>query len=135
MFYPRIALVPAALAAAGLAVSLAIRADTTEGQPVTVGVSLCIWYRVNSADAGYLPQLAANRSQDAASVFGTSNQTVNFLSLPKDLCVVPMYQSQAGIGNDTTALLICQQALEICPQAHTIVVSPLDELPDDMIVS
>ncbi|KAG9100622.1 hypothetical protein FS749_014031 [Ceratobasidium sp. UAMH 11750] len=93
-----------AVVVASTAVGLGIRTDSTEGQPISVG-------------------LAANRSLAAVSVFGTSNSTVNFLQLPKDLCVVPMYQSEAGMSNDTTALLICQQALEICPQATSIVVS------------
>ncbi|KAG9125337.1 hypothetical protein FRC07_008020 [Ceratobasidium sp. 392] len=81
------------------------RADSNpdQGQPISVG-------------------LAANRSQDAVSVFGTTTDSVNFLTLPTALCIVPMYTDEAGMGKERK-LLTVQQALEICPRAQRIVVS------------
>ncbi|CAE6472207.1 unnamed protein product [Rhizoctonia solani] len=94
-----------AIAVFGQAAHILIRQDDSDsgtGQPVSVG-------------------LAANRSAPAAEVFGTTNSSINFLTMPTTLCIVPMYASEAGINN-TTGPLNTQQALEICPQAKTIVV-------------
>ena len=41
--------------------------------------------------------------------------------MPTTLCIVPMFASEAGMKNSIN-LLITQQALEICPQAKSIVV-------------
>ncbi|CAE6480331.1 unnamed protein product [Rhizoctonia solani] len=92
----------AALSTSALALHIAVRQDSTVGQPISVG-------------------LAANRSAPANETFGTANQTINWTELPKTLCVVPIFAKDAGITNDTDTLLITQQALEICPQATSIV--------------
>ncbi|CAE6427338.1 unnamed protein product [Rhizoctonia solani] len=104
MLFARLVLM-STLAAMGQAALIRIRqddSDSSTGESVSVG-------------------LAANRSAPAAEVFGTTNQSVNFLNMPTTLCVVPMFASEAGIKN-STALLITQQALELCPQAQSIVV-------------
>ncbi|KEP51692.1 hypothetical protein V565_057320 [Rhizoctonia solani 123E] len=108
MHFARLALM-SALAAIGQAALIRIRQDDSDssvGKPVSVG-------------------LAANRSTTALNTFGTTNQSVNFLTMPTTLCVVPMFASEAGMKN-TTDLLITQQALEICPQAKSIVVSEIN---------
>ncbi|CAE6528975.1 unnamed protein product [Rhizoctonia solani] len=108
MHFTRLALV-SALATIGQAALIRIRQDDSDsslGQPVSVG-------------------LAANRSSPALETFGTANQSANFLTMPTTLCIVPMYASEAGMKN-TTDLLITQQALEICPQAKSIVVSEVN---------
>ncbi|CUA76027.1 hypothetical protein RSOLAG22IIIB_02033 [Rhizoctonia solani] len=98
-----------ALATISQAAFIRVRQDDSDsdvGQPVSVG-------------------LAANRSAPALDTFGTAKQSVNFLTIPTTLCVVPMFASEAGMKN-TTDLLITQQALEICPQAKSIVVSEIN---------
>ncbi|KAL5634998.1 hypothetical protein ACGC1H_002886 [Rhizoctonia solani] len=108
MHFTRLALV-SSLAVIGQAALIRIRQDDSDssvGKPVSVGLS-------------------ANRSAPALNTFGTANQSVNFLTMPTTLCVVPMYASEAGMKN-TTDLLITQQALEICPQAQSIVVSEVN---------
>ncbi|KAF8666668.1 hypothetical protein RHS04_09473 [Rhizoctonia solani] len=95
----------ATLAVFGQTARISIRQDDSDssvGEPVSVG-------------------LAANRSAPAAEVFGTTNSSINFLSMPTTTCIVPMYASEAGIKN-TTAPLNTQQALELCPQAKAIAV-------------
>ncbi|CAE6362975.1 unnamed protein product [Rhizoctonia solani] len=92
----------AALSTSALALHIGVRQDSAVGQPVSVG-------------------LAANRTAPANETFGTANATINWTNLPKTLCVVPIYAKDAGITNDTETLLITQQALEICPQATSIV--------------
>ncbi|KAG8715620.1 hypothetical protein FRC08_010332 [Ceratobasidium sp. 394] len=93
------------LAVSTLAAVITPRADpdSNQGQPISVG-------------------LAANRSQIAASVFGTTTDNVNFLTIPTTLCIVPMYTDEAGIGKERKPLTV-QQALELCPRAQRIVVS------------
>ncbi|KAG8793926.1 hypothetical protein FRC12_001150 [Ceratobasidium sp. 428] len=76
--------------------------DPNQGQPISVG-------------------LAANRTLAAASVFGTTSDSFNFLTLPTALCIVPMYNDEAGMGKEHKVLTV-QQALEICPRAQCIVV-------------
>ncbi|KAJ1307451.1 hypothetical protein OPQ81_001552 [Rhizoctonia solani] len=80
--------------------------DSSVGQPIRVG-------------------LTANRSAPALEIFGTTNQTSNFLTMPTSLCIVPMFASDAGIKNSTD-LLITQQALDICPKAQSIAVSEIN---------
>ncbi|KAB5592015.1 hypothetical protein CTheo_4539 [Ceratobasidium theobromae] len=108
MFFTRAALV-AILSVSSLAAHIAIRQDSTGssvGQPVSVG-------------------LAANRTVPANETFGTTEADVNWTQMPTTLCVVPKFAKEAGIntGNDTEKLLITQQALDLCPQAKTIVCS------------
>ncbi|CAE6399063.1 unnamed protein product [Rhizoctonia solani] len=103
MFYPRTALVVAALALSGLAAPLSPRQDQNQGQPVSVGVH-------------------ANRSAPASEVFGTTSDKPNFTTLPTGLCIVPQFTSQAGIGQPQKVLIV-QQALDLCPRAKRIVVS------------
>ncbi|CAE6427982.1 unnamed protein product [Rhizoctonia solani] len=92
----------AALSAPGLALHIAARQDSSVGQPISVG-------------------LASNRSAPANETFGTTDATINWTELPKSLCVVPKFAKDAGITNNTDTLLITQQALELCPQATSIV--------------
>ncbi|KAG8733667.1 hypothetical protein FRC11_004129 [Ceratobasidium sp. 423] len=92
----------AALGASGLALHIGTRQESSVGQPISVG-------------------LAANRSAPANETFGTANATINWTELPKSLCVVPKFAKDAGMTNDTSILLITQQALELCPQAQSIV--------------
>ncbi|KAH7342110.1 hypothetical protein B0J17DRAFT_626501 [Rhizoctonia solani] len=101
MHFARFALA-AALSAPVLGLHIAARQDSTVGQPISVGLS-------------------ANRSAPANETFGTTNATINWTELPKSLCVVPKFAKDAGMTNDTSTLLITQQALELCPQAQTIV--------------
>ncbi|KAJ1307184.1 hypothetical protein OPQ81_001300 [Rhizoctonia solani] len=91
-----------ALSVPVLALHIAARQDSSVGQPISVG-------------------LAANRSAPANETFGTANATINWTQLPKSLCVVPKFAKDAGMTNDTSILLITQQALELCPQAQSIV--------------
>ncbi|CAE6424416.1 unnamed protein product [Rhizoctonia solani] len=92
----------AALSAPALGLHIGVRQDSTVGQPISVGLS-------------------ANRSAPANETFGTANATINWTELPKSLCVVPKFAKDAGMTNDTSTLLITQQALELCPQAQSIV--------------
>ncbi|KDN35144.1 hypothetical protein RSAG8_11832, partial [Rhizoctonia solani AG-8 WAC10335] len=101
MFFAPFALA-AALSTSALTLHIGARQDSAVGQPISVG-------------------LAANRSAPANETFGTVNATINWTELPKTLCVVPLFAKDAGITNDTDTLLITQQALEICPQATSIV--------------
>ncbi|CAE6461889.1 unnamed protein product [Rhizoctonia solani] len=108
MHFPRLVLA-SALATITQAALIRIRQDNSDsgvGQPVSVG-------------------LTANRTSPALETFGTANQSANFLTMPTTLCIVPMFASEAGIKN-TTDFLITQQALEICPQAKSIVVSEIN---------
>ncbi|KAF8604373.1 hypothetical protein BDV93DRAFT_522485 [Ceratobasidium sp. AG-I] len=104
MFGPRFIFAASVLAVSSMVAGVVVRAD--EGKPIDIG-------------------LAANRSLDATEVFGTTSKSTNFLTLPKDLCIVPTYANTAGIGSEKTKLLT-QQALEICPQAQSIAVSTVD---------
>ncbi|QRV85468.1 hypothetical protein RhiJN_13486 [Ceratobasidium sp. AG-Ba] len=79
-----------------------VDSDSGQGQPISVG-------------------LAANRSQPAEAIFGTTTAAPNFLTLPTTLCIVPMYADEAGLGKVHKPVTV-QQALEICPRAQRIVV-------------
>ncbi|KAB5587432.1 hypothetical protein CTheo_9130 [Ceratobasidium theobromae] len=108
MFFTRFAFVTI-LCVSSLAARISLRQESTDssvGQPVSVGV-------------------AANRTAPANETFGTAEREVNFTEMPTSLCVVPQFAKQAGInpGNDTEKLLITQQALDLCPQAASIVTS------------
>ncbi|CCO35305.1 hypothetical protein RSOLAG1IB_01110 [Rhizoctonia solani AG-1 IB] len=92
------------LSVPGLALHIATRQDSSAGQPISVG-------------------LASNRSAPANETFGTADATINWTQLPKSLCVVPKFAKDAGITNNTDTLLLTQQALELCPQATSIVCS------------
>ncbi|KAF8688890.1 hypothetical protein RHS03_09426, partial [Rhizoctonia solani] len=101
MLFPPIALT-VALSAPVLALRITARQDNSVGQPISVG-------------------LASNRSAPANETFGTTEATINWTKLPKSLCVVPKFAKDAGITNNTETLLLTQQALELCPQATSIV--------------
>ncbi|KAG8732284.1 hypothetical protein FRC11_014672 [Ceratobasidium sp. 423] len=108
MLFARLVIM-SALTAIGQGGLIKIRQDDSDnsvGQPISVG-------------------LTANRSAPALDIFGTTNQSSNFLTMPTTLCIVPMYAREAGKKNSTD-LLITQQALEICPQAQTIAVSEIN---------
>lgn len=69
-------------------------------------------------------QRTADRSSEAASVFGTTSDNPNFFDMPKELCIVPKYSSEAGIDHgEEPKPLTTQQALDLCPQATRIAVS------------
>ncbi|KAG8743424.1 hypothetical protein FRC10_012089 [Ceratobasidium sp. 414] len=94
--------IAAILAVSASAAPLVPRQDQNQGQPISAG---------RPVDHG----------SEATVTFGTTTDSVNWQTMPKDLCIVPEYASEAGLSKEQTPLTT-QQAMELCPQATRIVV-------------
>ncbi|CAE6358880.1 unnamed protein product [Rhizoctonia solani] len=65
---------------------------------------------------------SADPSVPAKNVFGTIAQDPNYQSHPTALCIVPAMAKDAGLSQGQEQLVV-KQALELCSEAKTIVVS------------
>ncbi|KAH7330676.1 hypothetical protein B0J17DRAFT_722361 [Rhizoctonia solani] len=66
---------------------------------------------------------SADQSSPAVSVFGTTPEDPNYQTYPTGFCIVPALARDAGLSQGQDQLTV-KQAIQLCPEAFTIAVSP-----------